>query len=838
MSRGGPAFAPGCQELSAVRPLDKAVSGGPLRQHLSLGCEELLVTRTFPGDRCLLPALLPPTLRHLGARTLRTAAREQPVLPLRLRHLLVCAAALEDEWAVGGRELQGPPVTWYFSAEDEGEDGDRSDPTGPRCHACRCRVRTPGTVLAPTPSDAAGPGCYTEGRPSWHVSRPGQARYCGGVKGRRRFVGYSNGRIQYALHKIRVIHPHVDAQRTGSGTAAFIGAYRCFFQDEHAPETSREKSRGIRIAALCAQGVPSLTACFCVCFSLFGATPSRLLEGNGRFADVDLEGRAVGLLSVVLVWKPHSEALSQIWEGKENDNHKNNVCFRELDHVFPSGHGQGGVRPGERTEDFRSAGPQRKALPALRFLRRMFPVLKVNVSGLDPNAMYSFLLDFVAADNHRWKYVNGEWVGTYSDNSSACLSMLQSHDNWSSLGVPAHTSMLPMSPNAGPPTGSSQHPSLWSVSSGTVPPGAQTAGMSSGLGAQFFRGPAARSAPLAHPVPASSSAGSPLYEGAATAADIADSQYDASAHARLLASWTPVSPPSIVSASCSFSVSSTDTDLQEAWQARDGRGHHSWHCRLAPPRQESHLLTHSCFVFTLTHRDKRCSQTQFTPQSGGPAGTQHVPRGQGSLFKSTKFVILQTDQRQLESGGIAEGPHQDGTREIPSSVHIDIDTRQTGPTLFQEATYGSGFFALYGPKTGGRVQVPCCAAGTLSTRGPWTQPAGSVASTGLPSLFQVLFLVLDTLRIRPKGSGKATDFPVEKLWKMIWNTEKQKSADRTGRDEERVGGRQRELLPEGVLPIDVAGREPPPDAADQLGRPTAQAAGLVLKHWDLAVESD
>lgn len=42
--------------------------------------------------------------------------------------------------------------------------------------------------------------------------------------------------------------------------------------------------------------------------------------------------------------------------------------------------------------------------------RRMFPVLKANVSGLDPNAMYSFLLDFVAADNHRWKYVNGEWV--------------------------------------------------------------------------------------------------------------------------------------------------------------------------------------------------------------------------------------------------------------------------------------------------------------------------------------------------------------------------------------------------------------------------------------------
>ncbi|XP_056122922.1 T-box transcription factor TBX19 [Rhinichthys klamathensis goyatoka] len=42
--------------------------------------------------------------------------------------------------------------------------------------------------------------------------------------------------------------------------------------------------------------------------------------------------------------------------------------------------------------------------------RRMFPVLKVCVTGLDPNAMYSFLLDFSPADGHRWKYVNGEWV--------------------------------------------------------------------------------------------------------------------------------------------------------------------------------------------------------------------------------------------------------------------------------------------------------------------------------------------------------------------------------------------------------------------------------------------
>lgn len=40
----------------------------------------------------------------------------------------------------------------------------------------------------------------------------------------------------------------------------------------------------------------------------------------------------------------------------------------------------------------------------------MFPVLKVNVRGLEPKAMYSLLLDFVLVDGNRWKYVNGEWV--------------------------------------------------------------------------------------------------------------------------------------------------------------------------------------------------------------------------------------------------------------------------------------------------------------------------------------------------------------------------------------------------------------------------------------------
>ncbi|BFZ10121.1 hypothetical protein BsWGS_13161 [Bradybaena similaris] len=42
--------------------------------------------------------------------------------------------------------------------------------------------------------------------------------------------------------------------------------------------------------------------------------------------------------------------------------------------------------------------------------RRMFPVFRASVSGLDPNAMYTLLLDFIQVDAHRWKYVNGDWV--------------------------------------------------------------------------------------------------------------------------------------------------------------------------------------------------------------------------------------------------------------------------------------------------------------------------------------------------------------------------------------------------------------------------------------------
>lgn len=42
--------------------------------------------------------------------------------------------------------------------------------------------------------------------------------------------------------------------------------------------------------------------------------------------------------------------------------------------------------------------------------RRMFPVVSVSVSGLRPEAMYTVYLDMILVDNHRWKYVRGEWM--------------------------------------------------------------------------------------------------------------------------------------------------------------------------------------------------------------------------------------------------------------------------------------------------------------------------------------------------------------------------------------------------------------------------------------------
>jgi brachyury protein len=42
--------------------------------------------------------------------------------------------------------------------------------------------------------------------------------------------------------------------------------------------------------------------------------------------------------------------------------------------------------------------------------RRMFPVIKTMLSGLEPTTFYSVLLEFRQIESTRWKYINGDWL--------------------------------------------------------------------------------------------------------------------------------------------------------------------------------------------------------------------------------------------------------------------------------------------------------------------------------------------------------------------------------------------------------------------------------------------
>ena len=44
--------------------------------------------------------------------------------------------------------------------------------------------------------------------------------------------------------------------------------------------------------------------------------------------------------------------------------------------------------------------------------RRMFPVVKMSVSGLEPDAKYFIVMDMVAVDDNRYKFHDSEWVVT------------------------------------------------------------------------------------------------------------------------------------------------------------------------------------------------------------------------------------------------------------------------------------------------------------------------------------------------------------------------------------------------------------------------------------------
>ena len=40
----------------------------------------------------------------------------------------------------------------------------------------------------------------------------------------------------------------------------------------------------------------------------------------------------------------------------------------------------------------------------------MFPVIKINITGLDPQLKYVLIMDIVPVDDNRYKYYNSEWI--------------------------------------------------------------------------------------------------------------------------------------------------------------------------------------------------------------------------------------------------------------------------------------------------------------------------------------------------------------------------------------------------------------------------------------------
>lgn len=61
--------------------------------------------------------------------------------------------------------------------------------------------------------------------------------------------------------------------------------------------------------------------------------------------------------------------------------------------------------------------------------RRMFPVVKIRITGLNPKAFYEMKLEFVQIGQHRWKFMNGSWGHGGKAESPPCQSVYKHPDS-------------------------------------------------------------------------------------------------------------------------------------------------------------------------------------------------------------------------------------------------------------------------------------------------------------------------------------------------------------------------------------------------------------------------
>ena len=66
--------------------------------------------------------------------------------------------------------------------------------------------------------------------------------------------------------------------------------------------------------------------------------------------------------------------------------------------------------------------------------RRMFPVIKASLSGLEPDVFYKVKLEFKQIEKNRWKYINGEWLaGTVTKIYTVIFSKLLKIQNFANF---------------------------------------------------------------------------------------------------------------------------------------------------------------------------------------------------------------------------------------------------------------------------------------------------------------------------------------------------------------------------------------------------------------------